>query len=101
MRLIPPGHVATYGQIDSIVSHRRAARTVGWALHGLAEDNDVPWHRVINAQGQISTTCQAHEANEQRTLLEQEGVIFDAQGRVDLQKYQWGGPDWPEFGALR
>jgi methylated-DNA-protein-cysteine methyltransferase-like protein len=98
--MIPPGQVATYGQIAAIVSHRGAARTVGWALHGLPEGSDVPWQRVINAQGRISLGGRGNAASAQRTLLEQEGVVFD-RDKVDLEWYQWPGLDWPEIEALR
>ena len=115
VRMVPRGQVATYGQIAAIVSHRGAARTVGWALHGLPQGSDVPWQRVINAQGRISlgrkapppgpspaqTAAEGRASASQRALLEQEGVIFDDQGRVDLGRYQWPGLDWPEIEALR
>jgi len=99
VRMVPPGQVATYGQIAEIVSHRGAARTVGWALHALPEGSDVPWQRVINAQGEISLG--RHGSAVQRALLEQEGVAFDRQGRVDLARYQWPGLDWPDIEDLR
>ena len=51
---IPPGKVATYGQIARILGKPRGARTVGWALHSTPEGSDVPWQRVINSQGKIS-----------------------------------------------
>jgi methylated-DNA-protein-cysteine methyltransferase-like protein len=101
VRLIPRGKVATYGQIASIVSHRGAARTVGWALRALQEGTGVPWHRVINAQGTISATGREREAEIQRALLEAEGIQFDAQASVDLSGCQWPGLDWPEIEALR
>jgi len=97
VRMIPRGQVATYGQIAAIVSHRGAARTVGWALHGLAEGSDVPWHRVINARGQISLDPGA----EQVELLQEEGVAIDERRRVDMKRFQWPGLDWPEIEALR
>jgi methylated-DNA-protein-cysteine methyltransferase-like protein len=96
VRLIPRGQVATYGQIAGIVSHRGAARTVGWALHGLAEGSDVPWHRVINARGQISLD----PGTQQRTLLQQEGIAVNEQGKIELKQYQWPGLDWPDVEAL-
>jgi methylated-DNA-protein-cysteine methyltransferase-like protein len=99
--MIPRGQVATYGQIAAIVSDRRAARTVGWALHALQDDTEVPWHRVINAQGRISTPYREQDAAIQRLLLEREGVVFDDEGRVDMDVYQWEGLDWPEIEALR
>ena len=95
--MIPRGQVATYGQIAAIVSHRGAARTVGWALHGLTEGTDVPWHRVINARGQISLD----PGTRQTALLKEEGIRVNANGRVDMKRFQWPGLDWPEIEALR
>jgi methylated-DNA-protein-cysteine methyltransferase related protein len=100
-RLIPYGQVATYGQIAAIVGDRQAARTVGWALRALQEDSDVPWHRVINAKGRTSARCRGQVAAIQRTLLEQEGIVFDKEGRTNLDAYQWEGMDWPEIQALQ
>ena len=95
--MIPRGQVATYGQIAAIVSHRGAARTVGWALHGLCEGTDVPWQRVINARGQISLDPDTRQIS----LLREEGVVVNAQGQIDLNRYQWPGLDWPEVEELR
>jgi len=77
---IPGGRVATYGQVASIV---------GWALAALKynQDRPVPWQRVINTQGKVSTGYY------QRELLEKEGIIFDAQGRTDLERFGWDGSD--------
>jgi len=100
VRLIPYGQVATYGQVASIVDDPQAARTVGWALNGLPEGEHVPWHRVINAQGRISTRRHASAGQDQCLLLEREGVVFDEQGRVKLELCQWQGLDWPEIEAL-
>ena len=100
VRMVPPGQVATYGQIAEIVSHRRAARTVGWALNGLPDGSDVPWQRVINERGEISLGRRGGGAA-QRALLEKEGIVFDASGHVDLARYQWPGLDWPEIEELR
>jgi methylated-DNA-protein-cysteine methyltransferase-like protein len=97
---VPYGQVATYGQVASIVGDSQAARTVGWALNGLPQGQRVPWHRVINAQGRISARRHASAAQDQRVLLEREGVVFDGQGCVDLERYQWDGLDWPEIEAL-
>lgn len=93
VRRIPPGKVATYGQVALVVSgNPYGARTVGWALHALPDGTDVPWHRVINARGRISTSCLTHDADWQRRRLEEEGVAFDEWGYVELEKYQWEGP---------
>jgi len=86
---IPKGKVANYGQIAAMLGNPRAARTVGWALHSMPDDLNLPWHRVINAEGRISTGGRQHEVDIQRMLLETEGVEFNLHGGVDLAKYQW------------
>jgi methylated-DNA-protein-cysteine methyltransferase-like protein len=94
VKQIPYGQVATYGQIGLIVSGSpHAARTVGWALHGLPAEriDEVPWWRVINAQGRISNSQARHGAAEQRRRLEAEGIAFDEADRTDLSIYQWDG----------
>jgi methylated-DNA-protein-cysteine methyltransferase-like protein len=91
VRRVPPGQVATYGQIAEILETPRAARTVGWALHSLPRGSDVPWHRVISSEGRISTSRHPQGFGKQRSLLEMEGVAFDDNGRVDLQEFGWDG----------
>ena len=86
---IPRGKVATYGQIAYMLGNPRAARTVGWALHSMPKDRDIPWQRVINSRGRISTDCGEHDPGVQRMLLESEGIQFDEKGFVDLRVYQW------------
>jgi methylated-DNA-protein-cysteine methyltransferase-like protein len=66
-----------------------AARQVGWALSALHEDDDVPWHRVINAQGEISPRGTRESVDLQRALLESEGVELSQRGRIDLTRYAW------------
>ncbi len=97
---IPYGKVATYGQIALYLGYPRAARTVGWALHALPEGREIPWHRVINSQGRVSTSCLTHSADLQRAMLEEEGIVFDEKGFVDFALYRWEGPKevddrWP------
>ena len=86
---IPPGKVVTYGQIARHLGQPRGARVVGWAMKGCPDD--LPWYRVVNSHGEISS--RAHDAYGalQRTLLESEGVSFDAAGRVDLARFGWDG----------
>ncbi|RIK39934.1 MAG: cysteine methyltransferase [Chloroflexi bacterium] len=95
VRLIPPGRVATYGQVASIVGNC-TARMVGYAMAALPPGSDVPWQRVINAQGKISLRADSAGNARQRQLLEEEGISFDAQGRVNLRQVRWRGPqlDW-------
>lgn len=90
VKVIPPGQVATYGQIAALAGKPRNARQVGRILYSLSEQAEVPWHRVINAQGAIST-YRVGTGELQHFLLSQEGICFDAQGRCKLSVYQW----WP------
>lgn len=90
--MIPPGRVATYGQIASYLGNPRGARTVGWALSSLPGGMDVPWHRVINSRGRISGPPEGRRANEQRVMLEEEGIAFDDDGRIDLDRCGWTTP---------
>ncbi len=85
---IPRGRVASYGQIAYMLGNARAARTVGWALYGMPDGLDIPWHRVINAGGRVSTDCGEHDPGLQRLLLEGEGIEF-VNGRVDMGRFQW------------
>ena len=92
MARIPRGRVATYGQIASMMP-RCGARQVGYALAATPKDLDIPWHRVINARGEVSERSAGDGAAEQRRRLLAEGVLF-IRGRVDLDACQWSGPDW-------
>lgn len=85
VRQIPRGKVATYGQVAAWAGYPRQARQVGYALHGLPEDTEVPWHRVVNAKGEISLRAFG-EGGSQQSLLEAEGVVFKA-GRIDLNVF--------------
>ncbi len=92
VRQIPPGKVAAYGQIASIVGGC-TARMVGYAMAALTpRHEDVPWHRVINAQGKISLRADSAGSALQRRLLEEEGVRFDSTGKVDFRQVRWQGP---------
>jgi len=91
---IPKGKVATYGQIAALIGSPRGARMVGWTLHILPPDKlkEVPWQRVINREGRISTTCQEHSANLQAQLLKQEGVeviLKNDNYFIDLKRFLW------------
>jgi methylated-DNA-protein-cysteine methyltransferase-like protein len=96
VRRIPPGCVATYGQIATVVGPPVTAQQVGDAMAALRDGHPpgpwVPWQRVINAQGKVST------GPRQQHLLEQEGVVFNVKGCTDLRRFGWQGPDpaWAE-----
>jgi methylated-DNA-protein-cysteine methyltransferase related protein len=85
VRQIPPGRVASYGQIAKIVGC--TPREVGYAMAAVKSD-DIPWQRVINSQGKISLSEQAGGA-QQRQLLLDEGIQFDEKGRVNFKVYGW------------
>lgn len=95
VKSIPKGKVASYGQIAVIAGYPRGAQMVGWALHQINEKTakKVPWHRVINSRGEISTTCKEHTAEMQINLLQNEGIMvkYTSEGtaKIDLDKYGW------------
>ena len=86
---IPAGRVATYGQVAEEAGLPRRARLVGTALKNLAADSAVPWHRVVNARGEISRRPRPGAVTEQRILLEDEGVVFRPDGSIDLEVFGW------------
>lgn len=86
VRQIPAGKVLTYGGVAQIAGLGRAARMVGSTLRKLPPDSQLPWHRVINSQGQISLPEPALQIQRQR--LESEGVVF-IRGKVSLVQHMW------------
>lgn len=90
VRKIPPGKVATYGQIAELLGRPRHARQIGYALYRVAPGSGIPWQRVVNAQGMISHSPQRQGSDDlQRILLEQEGITFNNQEKLDLRRYRW------------
>jgi methylated-DNA-protein-cysteine methyltransferase-like protein len=90
VRRIPHGQVATYGQIAALANLAGKARLVGYALYRVDQDSDIPWHRVINAKGQISQSLFRQGGDDlQRLLLEQEGIQFSAEGHINLRQHLW------------
>lgn len=88
IRRIPPGKVATYGQIAEYAGRPRAAREVAYILHASSEKENLPWQRVINSRGQISLRP-GHGYELQKRRLEDEGVVFDSEDRVDFARCLW------------
>lgn len=90
VRRVPPGRVTTYGAVAIAAGLPGRARQVGYAMAALPDDHDVPWHRVINVKGEISTRRGVPTFEHiQRALLVGEDVVFDDFGRVDLDRYGW------------
>ena len=87
---IPAGQLATYGQIADLIGAYGCARQVGWALRRLSLPSNVPWHRVVNAQGRISMSL-SREGSDwiQREMLLAEGVPVDEEGRLPLKERLW------------
>ncbi|MEE4278086.1 MAG: MGMT family protein [Halieaceae bacterium] len=86
---IPRGCVATYGDVAERAGLRGAARRVGAALRKLPKGSEVPWHRVVNAQGRSSLPPGSGGADRQLALLADEGVLLGAGGRARLERYRW------------
>jgi methylated-DNA-protein-cysteine methyltransferase-like protein len=81
--------VASYGQIAHLAGFGGQARLVGYALHTLPEGSDVPWHRVVNARGEVSRRALPGNEELQQRLLEAEGMEFNALGRLSMDRYRW------------
>jgi len=88
IKKIPSGKVATYGQIATLAGNPRAARQVAWVLHSASDKEKLPWQRVINSRGGISLPRYGgYEL--QRALLVKEGIKFNADDRIHLERFQW------------
>jgi len=90
IRSIPPGRVATYGQIAVMAGNPRGTRAVFWLLCSSSDCHDLPWHRVVNRHGTISL-APGRGYEEQKARLLAEGVHFDKAGRIDLGRFLWSG----------
>jgi methylated-DNA-protein-cysteine methyltransferase related protein len=87
---IPAGRVMTYGQIARLLGDGYDARAIGNVMHATpVDERDIPWHRVINAQGGCSTAGRTLPPDLQQLLLESEGVAFNASGRCRIERYLW------------
>lgn len=90
VRRIPKGWVATYGQVAAMAGLPRRARLVGHVLQHLDPAADIPWHRVVNAKGEVSYSASRNGGDAvQRRLLETEGVEFNQRNRFNLERFRW------------
>ncbi len=89
VKRVPRGRVATYGQIAKLANLSGHARQVGYALNALPTNTRIPWHRVINAKGEISTRNDPKCEHRQHRLLKQEDIAFDERSRIALTRFGW------------
>ena len=89
VKRIPKGSVATYGQVATLCGNPRWARIVGYALHVNPQPGVIPCHRVVNREGSVAPGFAFGGEGVQRQMLENEGVRFLSDGRVDLSRYLW------------
>ena len=90
VRHIPYGQVATYGQVAELAGLIGKPRVVGYALYRVTDGVEIPWHRVVNAKGEVSHSVHRNGNDYlQQSLLADEGIEFDAKGKLDLTKYRW------------
>jgi len=90
IRRIPTGWVATYGQVAAMAGLPRRARLVGHVLQHLDTATKLPWHRVVNARGEVSYTLSRNGSDAfQQRLLEKEGIEFNARNRFNLERFRW------------
>lgn len=85
---IPAGRVASYGQVARLAELPGYARYVGYVMKELPADTELPWHRVVNAQGRLSFAPDSSQYRRQKALLEAEGVVF-IKGRFSLRRFGW------------
>lgn len=93
VRQVPAGRVTTYGQVSKMVPGT-TARMVGYAMAATPQGSDIPWQRVINSQGKISPHGFGFGSSMQRELLNQEGIPFDSNDRIDLSLFGWPDGAW-------
>ncbi len=87
LKTIPKGKVTTYGRIADYLGNKNYARTVGNILHDNPDPSQYPCHRVVNSRGKVAEHYAFGGASAQRRLLEDEGVLFESNGTVNLEKY--------------
>jgi len=104
VRRIPKGKVTSYGRVAAMLGAPRAARAVGYALHGLRikdqRYDDVPWQRVINHAGFISIRGAPNSKHKQAELLRDEGVAVGDNFKIDLNIFLWAGLELPEINRM-
>lgn len=91
VKTVPKGKVVSYGQVALAIGAPRASRQVGWALHANPMPGIVPCHRVVFKNGSLCKGFAFGGESAQRALLQEEGIVFRADGTIDMQQYRWQG----------
>lgn len=89
IKQIPKGKVASYGRVAALAGNPAWSRVVGYALHVNPDPDSIPCYRVVTKDGKLSEAFAFGGINVQRELLEKDGVGFLADGRVDMDKFEW------------
>lgn len=89
VKRIPAGKVTTYGEIARALGNVRLSRAVGYALHANPLPGIIPCHRVVNRKGEVSAAFAFGGPEEQRAMLEAEGIVFGADGKIELNNFIW------------
>ncbi len=89
VRACPPGRVTTYGWLGAALGYARGARMVGWIMNESPRGLDVPAQRVVSAKGELTGSWAFGQRGHMGQLLADEGVTFDAAGRVEMRRYAW------------
>ncbi len=90
IKSIPEGKVCTYGTIALMAGQPNGARQVTRIIHSMSSKHDLPWHRIVNARGEISLP-KPYQYDQQKALLQSEGVQFGVKDRIDFKEYLWTG----------
>jgi methylated-DNA-protein-cysteine methyltransferase-like protein len=91
VKTIPKGKVTTYGQVALLAGNPRWSRVVGYALHKNPQPGIIPCHRVVTRNGEVAESFAFGGGETQRELLENEGIVFEKDGTINLKKYGWSG----------
>jgi len=87
IQTIPKGKVVTYGQIAAHLGNRKWARAVGNILHNNPDPEQFPCYRVVSSKGEVAENFAFGGGTAQRKLLENDGIVFNENGRIDLKQY--------------
>lgn len=90
VKRVPAGRVVTYGDVARAIGSPRASRQVGWALHCNPQQGVIPCHRIVFADGSLAPGFAFGGREVQKAMLENEGVAFSEEYKVDLNKHRWG-----------